>query len=448
MTDLLARDVHNQPLNASGNDHAAAGESVALSAPIEHTADALKSLCVCPNPIFIVGSPRSGTTALAHALSRHSQLWGSDETQILWDLFDNGCLDTNYQRVVRPDGSWLLKQGIRQPEFLSFLGIGLNAMFTRASGGRRWIDHTPIYALLSHHLANLFPGAYFVHVLRDGRSAVHSMIHYAAIIKQSHMADAGDLSTYPEWTFDFKVACETWTQYVAAATRLADERPDRCLTVGQQQLLTDTADEVRRIYDFVGLDHEESPIRYLKSIRTNSSFGVSCTGDSPPVADHRPWVSWTLEQQTIFLNVCGSILRQCGLISTPELEKLALLNRVTRAVLNAVPLGAAILIAGQADDASIPLAGRVCRPFPGVAGTQSHFANSAAAIAAVAQERVCGAHFLLFPQFAFSWLQHYHGFGRHLAQHFCCVHHDDDCILYDIRQNQLATPETRAQLER
>src|SRR5207253_4877727 len=98
---------------------------------------------ICSHPIFIIGSPRSGTTILAWSLAQHNQLWTSDESQILWDLFGDGRLDKNYQRAGRADGSWLRKQRIEKAEFLCFLGLGLNALYTSRSQGKRWIDQTP-----------------------------------------------------------------------------------------------------------------------------------------------------------------------------------------------------------------------------------------------------------------------------------------------------------------
>ncbi len=100
----------------------------------------------CERPVFVIGAPRSGTTVLALSLARHSQLWTSDESQVLWDLFEGGRLEKNYQRQARYDGSWLCKQSIKKEEFLAFLGVGLNALFTSRSEGKRWVDQTPVYA--------------------------------------------------------------------------------------------------------------------------------------------------------------------------------------------------------------------------------------------------------------------------------------------------------------
>src|SRR5208283_4344638 len=66
----------------------------------------------CPDPVFILGAPRSGTTALAWSLAQHSSLWTSGESYILWELFGHQRgrtgLETIFQTAeVLATGSWL-----------------------------------------------------------------------------------------------------------------------------------------------------------------------------------------------------------------------------------------------------------------------------------------------------------------------------------------------------
>ena len=112
---------------------------------------------VCESPVFIIGSPRSGTTALAWALDEHPDLAASDESQILVDLFAAGHLDRNYER--EGNASWLRKQGIERAEFLADVGLGFNRLFTKVAGGKRWVDQTPYHTVMVGWLAEMFPGA-------------------------------------------------------------------------------------------------------------------------------------------------------------------------------------------------------------------------------------------------------------------------------------------------
>src|SRR5690348_1275207 len=105
---------------------------------------------VCSSPIFIIGSPRSGTTILAWSLAQHTRLWTSEESEFLFDLFGNGRAEKVYQKAIqRPNPSWLRVQGIDWATFLQMFGVGINALFTNKSNGRRWIEQTPHYGLMT-----------------------------------------------------------------------------------------------------------------------------------------------------------------------------------------------------------------------------------------------------------------------------------------------------------
>jgi hypothetical protein len=252
---------------------------------------------ICQNPIFIIGSPRSATTALARALAEHSRLWTSSESQILWDLFANGSLSKNYERAQQGrGGSWLVDQGIGKADFLAFLGFGLNALFTRQSKGLRWIDHTPHYTFLTDDLEKIFPGSSFLHMLRDGRSVVHSMINYKTPGGRLIQKDQ-------EWSKDFAVACRTWARYVKHALEFCEKYPSRCLTVINEELVANPSEGFDRILRFVKEPTEDGPANYFRSHRTNSSFSANS-----PSSNCNPWQKWTNEQNEIFLKEAGKTM--------------------------------------------------------------------------------------------------------------------------------------------
>src|SRR5262245_3379258 len=131
---------------------------------------------ICPDPVFIIGSPRSGTSILSWSLAQHRQLWTSAESDFLYDLFGCGHLEKAFETTRgRPGSTWLREEAVDKREFYGCLGLGVNALFTSRAGGRRWIDQTPLYTMIADLLADVFPGAFFLHILRDGRRVVDSM---------------------------------------------------------------------------------------------------------------------------------------------------------------------------------------------------------------------------------------------------------------------------------
>jgi len=277
-------------------------------------ADAL----ICPEPVFVIGAPRSGTTVVARALAQHEDFWSGDESQVLVDLFGDGELGRNYERVSRPDGSWLQKQDIARDEFLAYVGLGLNALFTNASQGKRWVDHTPSHALLTETLAEMFPGAFFLHVLRDGRRVVHSMIHFC---QQTRWAQA-DGSVLEPWMTDFRSACRVWRRYVKASVAFASTTPDRCLTIVNEELLRDPGEAFTTILAFLGAAYGPDPAEYFSTHRINSSFMADSASRASveELLGPSPWDSWSAEQKRIFVEEAGEALVACGLATEQELS--------------------------------------------------------------------------------------------------------------------------------
>jgi hypothetical protein len=270
---------------------------------------------ICTNPIFIIGSPRSGTTILGWSLAQHSHLWTSDESQILYDLFSEGRVDENYRRKEQSGGSWLLKQGIERAEFIRFLGLGINALFSSRSQGRRWLDHTPHYTLIVDILAEMFPGAFFLHMLRDGRRVVHSMNNFNNRFGDGCKADM--LNPDP-WFTDFREACKAWRHFVEISMNFCARYPTRCLTVVHEELVINTQKSFGKIFQFLRVPYEDAPVNYYQSYRINSSFhgGAAQPASVPSLPEL--WNEWTLDQKKIFLEEAADTLTKYGLATEGE----------------------------------------------------------------------------------------------------------------------------------
>jgi len=260
---------------------------------------------ICTSPVFVIAAPRSGTTALAWSLAKHPDFWNLGESQVLLDLFGNGELERNYERAATPGGSFLERSGVERAEFLGHLGLGLNALFTSCSGGRRWIDKTPANALIADVIAELFPGASFLHILRDGRQVVHSMLNFAALGSRTHL-----MSMTEPWMRDFRSACATWRRHVDAALRFEEIHPERCITIVHAQLAHDPAAGFERILSFLGAVSYDGPAEHFRTHLLNSSFEDD--GFDPVERDRRhgatPWTEWSDDERAIFDEEAGEML--------------------------------------------------------------------------------------------------------------------------------------------
>jgi hypothetical protein len=216
----------------------------------------------------------------------------------------------------------LQKQDVAKEEFLAFLGLGLNALFTSRSQGKRWVDQTPVYALLADNLARMFPGAFFVHILRDGRKVVHSMINFLARFNEGELPDAIKRSPRPAWSADFAEACRTWRRFVEAALHFQARFPDRCLTVVNEQVVADPAGEFGEILQFIHAPHEDGPANFFRSNRVNSSFVQPPDSSAGSRSWAGPWGLWSPEQRRIFVEEAGATMLEYGLAAESELASL------------------------------------------------------------------------------------------------------------------------------
>ncbi|MFG1901205.1 sulfotransferase family protein [Micromonospora carbonacea] len=188
-------------------------------------------------PIFLVGCQRSGTTMLRLVLDSHSRVSCGPETRFLADM----------QRIVGRDWERLARFGFPREYWLGriadFFG-GIQADYARSRGKTRWADKTPLYALSIDFLAEVFPDAQFVHVVRDGRDVV-----------VSHRKRFGYWSA---------VKCVVkWPRYIRVARAAGARLPaDRYHELRYEETVTDPEKAMRALFEFLGEPWEAGVLDY------------------------------------------------------------------------------------------------------------------------------------------------------------------------------------------
>jgi hypothetical protein len=241
----------------------------------------------------------------AWALAQHPDFWTSAESDVLYHLFGKGHLWAAVSTALeRSDGSWLTVNKVSRAEFNSHLGLGLNALFTSRSSGRRWIDQSPTYTLILTELASVFPAAKFVHVLRDGRSVVTSMLN---------------TGFDTAWATDFAEACRTWTHFVRHAREFEIRQPDRCLTVRLADLEQAPADAFEKVFSFLGAAVSDAASAYLAKNRINSSY-ADAEHSEDSAYGLACWDSWSDAERELFRDLAGDALVDTGFASAEQLS--------------------------------------------------------------------------------------------------------------------------------
>src|SRR5262249_9693765 len=143
-------------------------------------------------PIFVVGSPRSGTSIVTWCLGQHTNLFPVEESNWMGDFAVNVAIA--YQvGAARGNRSVLSAMDIREDELFAAFGQCINDLILRHRKDRerkhqagstasepkgRWVDGTPAYSLHICGLRKPLPSALFIHILRDLRAVVRSMLNF------------------------------------------------------------------------------------------------------------------------------------------------------------------------------------------------------------------------------------------------------------------------------
>jgi hypothetical protein len=157
-------------------------------------------------PIFVVGSPRSGTSILAWCLGHHPNLFPVPESSWMGEFAINVAIAYR-TGAARGDYSILSAMEIGSDELFATLGQSINdlilrhrkdletkretrsrdlkidacwleATSTSAGPKERWVDGTPEYSFHICGLRKLFPDAVFIHIFRDVRAVVRSILNF------------------------------------------------------------------------------------------------------------------------------------------------------------------------------------------------------------------------------------------------------------------------------
>ncbi|MDO6505435.1 sulfotransferase [Colwellia sp. 4_MG-2023] len=217
-----------------------------------------------PDPIFIVGLPRAGSTLLEQILASHSQVDGTMELHNILGLASrlrgrNSNVDTNKEN--------------QYPKNLHEINPDYFKRF-----GQQFIDETRVYREQAPLFIDKMPNN-FLHI-----GLIRLILPNAKIIdaRRSPMACcfSGFKQLFAEGQ-DFSYKLEDIGRYYQAYLKLMNHwhevLPDFVLTVNHEDVVDDLDKQVHRILDFCGLPFEQSCIDFHKTkrnIKTPSSEQV------------------------------------------------------------------------------------------------------------------------------------------------------------------------------
>jgi hypothetical protein len=214
-----------------------------------------------PDPIFIVGLPRSGSTLIEQILASHSQVEGTHELADIQRAVHE--LQGREQDFINPRYPGVLAD-LTQADFMAMGQRYLEDTQSFRSGRPFFIDKMPNNFRHIGLIKLMLPNARIIDARRDPMSCCFSNLKQLFANGQEFAYSVEDIARYYRTYLDLM---RHWDAVL----------PGTILRVQHEDVVNDIEGSVRRILDYCGLDFEPACVEFhrnQRSVRTPSSEQV------------------------------------------------------------------------------------------------------------------------------------------------------------------------------
>lgn len=227
------------------------------------------------NPyVFVVGSPRSGTTLLQRMLDAHPQLAVANDTHFIPKAIAgiaDGDIPLTHELVERAIGYHRFHRLGIDDELARTLATGaesyarfvgaLYGAFASAHGKTKGGEKTPDYVRSIPLLDRLFPWSRFVHIVRDGRDVALSALEWAN--------EGKGPGRFELWAAQPVAVCALWwRREVEPGARAGRSMgPERYREILYERLAAHPEPALRGLCSFLGLPYDVAMVRFHEGHR-------------------------------------------------------------------------------------------------------------------------------------------------------------------------------------
>jgi hypothetical protein len=201
--------------------------------------------------VFVGGAPRSGTTLVQHILDSHPDVFGGPEFDCVPTLMESR------RRVLEALNAGRITVFCTRAQVdAAFTALVEDLLLPVADAHhcRLLSEKTPYNVGVFDDLLDLLPGCRAVHVVRDPRAVVASMLQVGARARRNG-------TPCPPWTADVAEAIRFVRSQVDCGFRASHNFQARVLTLTYEALVSDPEPHVRRLCDFLGLGFQPAMLR-------------------------------------------------------------------------------------------------------------------------------------------------------------------------------------------
>jgi len=217
--------------------------------------------CPAPDPIFIVGLPRAGSTLLEQILASHSQVEGTAELPDIISLSRR----LGEKSRKNPAGKYPEILAELPPERFRELGESyLETTRIQRHDTPFFIDKMPNNFQHIGLIHLILPNAKIIDARRHPMACCFSGFKQLFARGQTFTYSLEDIGRYYR---DYVILMDHWDRVL----------PGRVLRVEYEEMVADTENQIRRLLDYCGLEFEEECLRFYetkRAIRTPSAEQV------------------------------------------------------------------------------------------------------------------------------------------------------------------------------
>ncbi|KPL68248.1 hypothetical protein SZ64_09020 [Erythrobacter sp. SG61-1L] len=257
-----------------------------------------------PDPVFILGLPRAGSTLIEQILASHSQVEGTME------LPDIPAMAMREARAagLRP-ADWPAAAAAMDEKKLAALGAEFldRTRIQRKTGKPFYIDKLPNNWAYAGFIHLILPNAKIIDARR------HPMDCCFSNYRQHFAKGQG-------FTYDLEHIGRYYADYVRAMDHYDRVLPGRIHRVIHEELLDDPEGQVRAMLDYLGLPFEEACLEFhrnRRAVRTASSEQVRRPINRDGVGQWLPYEKWLDPLKDSLGDLTETYAQRTGGIVTP-----------------------------------------------------------------------------------------------------------------------------------